>query len=218
MIHLCASNASLQLPKSLEDLCRNVYSYFNVSSLRSKDFQRFQDFFYIEKHQFLKAGQTRWLSMKMCVERIIEQYDVLKLFFHGTAIEDPTHTHDNILKSLNNKFTLAYLEFMAFNLGRLVSFNTLFQSEIPVLYMLKGELTTLLASLLSYFMELSFVRETCPMHIDVNDKEHYVPLNQVYIGLQATDTISGIAGDILRDHPDIQLFYTHCRNFLIENV
>ena len=56
------------------------------------------------------------------------------------------------------------------------------------------------------------------MHIDVNDKEHYVPLNQVYIGLQATDTISGIADDIGRDHPDIQLFYTHCRNFLIETV
>ena len=107
---------------------------------------------------------------------------------------------------------------MAFNLGRLVSFHTFFHSEIPVLYMLKGELTTMLASLLSNFMELLLIQETCPMHIDVNYKEHYVPLNQVYVGLRATDTIKGIADDVGRDHPDIQLFYTHCRNFLIETV
>ena len=106
---------------------------------------------------------------------------------------------------------------MAFNLGRLVSFNTLFPSEIPILYLRKGQLTTLLASLLSDFMELSFVRETCPMlYIDVNDKEHYVPLNKVNVGLRKTDTINDIADYIGRDNPDIQLSYTHCRNFIIE--
>ena len=38
---------------------------------------------------------------------------------------------------------------MAFNLDRFVSFNTLFQSDIPLLYMLKSEVNTLLISLLS---------------------------------------------------------------------
>jgi hypothetical protein len=154
LIHLCASHASLQLPKSLEDLCRNISSYFHLSPLRTKNFQQFQEFFDIEKHQMLKTGQTRWLSMKMCVDRVIEQYEALKLYFTGAAIEDPTRTNDSIVKSLNNKFTLAYLEFMSFNLGRFVSFNTLFQSGIPVLYLLNGELNTLLTSLLSDFMKV----------------------------------------------------------------
>lgn len=95
--------------------------------------------------------------MKMCVYRIIEQYDALKLFFTGAAIEDPTHTIDSIPKSLYNTFTLAYLQVMAFNLGRFTSFNTLFQSEIPVPYLLKRELKTLLISLLSDFMKVSKV-------------------------------------------------------------
>lgn len=159
MIHLCASHACLQLPKSLEDLCQNICTYFNVSPLRSKAFKEFQVFFDIPEQQFLKPGQTRWLSMKLCVDRIIEQYEPLKLYFTGAAVEDPTHTNDTILKSLNNKFTLAYLEFMAFNLGRFVSFNTLFQSDIPLLYMLKSEVNTLLISLLSDFMEITFVRQ-----------------------------------------------------------
>ena len=92
--------------------------------------------------------------MKMCVDRVIEQYEALKLYFTGAAIEDPMHTNDSIMKSLNNKFTLAYLEFMAFNLGRFVSFNTLFQSGIPVLYLLNSELKMLLTSLLSDFMKV----------------------------------------------------------------
>lgn len=218
MIHLCASHASLQLPKSLEDLCRNISTYFHVSPLRSKEFHKFQEFFDIPEHQFLKPGQTRWLSMKLCVDRIIEQYEPLKLYFTGAAIEDPTHTNDTILKSLNNKFTLAYLEFMAFNLGRFASFNTLFQSDIPLLYMLKSEVNTLLLSLLSDFMETSFVRQCNPWKIDVNDETHHVPLNKVYLGVAATDTIHSIKDVMGNDHPDVKLFYTHCRNFLIESV
>ncbi|XP_028402033.1 uncharacterized protein LOC114524975 [Dendronephthya gigantea] len=218
MIHLCASHASVQLPKSIEDLCRNISSYFHLSPLRTKNFQEFQEFFDLEKHQLLKPGQTRWLSMKMCVDRIIEQYDALKLYFTGAAVEDPTHTNDSILKSLNNKFTLAYLEFMAFNLGRFTSFNTLFQSGIPVLYLLKSELKTLLTSILSDFMEVSYVRKNDPWHIDVNDQKHYVSLNKVYVGPCAIDTIRTIEDGIGKDHPDVQLFFTHCRNFQIESV
>ena len=76
----------------------------------------------------LTAGQTRWLSIKMCVGRFIEQYAALKLYFTGASIEDLTYTTNSIKKSLNN--ALAYLEFIAFNHGRFVSFNTLFQSGI----------------------------------------------------------------------------------------
>ena len=218
MIHLCASHACLQLPKSLEDLCRNICTYFNVSPLRSKAFKEFQVFFDIPEHQFLKPGQTRWLSMKLCVHRIIEQYKPLKLYFTGAAVEDPTHTNDTILESLNNKFTLAYLQFMAFNLGRFVSFNTLFQSDIPLLYMLKREVNTLLISLLSDFMKISFVRQSNPWQIDINDETHYIPLDKVYLGLAATDAIHCIKDALGNDHPDVKLFYTHCRNFLIESV
>ena len=39
MIHLCASDACLKMSTTLEDLCRNVYSHFNRSSLRQKDYR-----------------------------------------------------------------------------------------------------------------------------------------------------------------------------------
>ena len=69
--------------------------------------------------------------MKLCVKRILETYNALKLYFTTVTFEDPMHTNDAILASLNNKFTEAYLEFMDFNLGRFVSLTLLFQSEMP---------------------------------------------------------------------------------------
>ena len=73
-IHLCASHTGKQLPKSLEDLCRNIYAHFNTSSQRADALQEFQEVFETDKHKILQASQTRGLSMKQCVYRIIEQY------------------------------------------------------------------------------------------------------------------------------------------------
>ena len=56
------------------------------------------------------------------------------------------------------------------------------------------------------------------MLIDINDQEHCVPLNHVYVGPCATDTMQTIKDGLGVDHPGIQLVFTHCRNFQIEAV
>ena len=44
LIHLCASHACLKLPKSLEDLCRNIHTHFSLSSKRQDSLKEFQNF------------------------------------------------------------------------------------------------------------------------------------------------------------------------------
>ena len=66
---------------------------------------------------------------------------------------------------------------MDYNLGRFVSFNLLFQSEMPKLQL---------------------------------------PLSQVYVGVLASDTMHSIKAEVGRDNPDIPLFFSQCRKFLIE--
>ena len=70
-----------------------------MSAQRTEAFGEFQDFLQTGKHRILRPGQTRWLSMKMCVSRILEQCESLKLYFTGVVFEDPAHTNDAILKS-----------------------------------------------------------------------------------------------------------------------
>ena len=104
LIHLVSSYAALKLPKGLEDLVRDIY----------------------KPRKLLSPRQTRWLSLEACVNRILEQYLALEHYFVLVANENPTHSNDRILKSLQNKFTLAYLEFLSHQLQRFNAFNRLF--------------------------------------------------------------------------------------------
>ncbi|KAJ8917902.1 hypothetical protein NQ315_002594 [Exocentrus adspersus] len=131
MIHLAASKACKILPRSVEDLLRNVGSHFNRSSGRTERFKEFQEFFNTEIHKILLPAMTRWLSMKQCVDRILEQYDPLEAYFREEVFRDPSKTTEEILDTFSNKFTRMYLEFMSYILGLLTEFNKLFQFEVP---------------------------------------------------------------------------------------
>lgn len=90
MIHLAASKACLKLPKHVEDLLRNVGSHFSRSYGRQVAFQEFQEFFHVKIHKILSHSVTRWLSVKQCVDRILEQYEPLKAYFTEIVFEDPS--------------------------------------------------------------------------------------------------------------------------------
>ncbi|GBP45172.1 Zinc finger protein 862 [Eumeta japonica] len=79
--HLCASEACKQLPESVEQLARDIYNFFKHSDKRQFDFRNFQSFAAVEPHKILKPSQTRWLSLLSVVERILEQWEALRLFF-----------------------------------------------------------------------------------------------------------------------------------------
>ena len=56
----------------------------------------------VEPHELLSPAQTRWLSLQECVNRLLEQFEALTRYFTLTANEDPTHSNDRILASLQN--------------------------------------------------------------------------------------------------------------------
>ena len=156
--------------------------------------------------------------MKLCVKRILEQYIALKLYFTEVTLDDPTHTNDAILSSLHNKFTEAYLEFMDFNLGRFVSFNLLFQSEMPQLYQLKAEGEKLIKALCLDFIEVAYVRSMEAFKVDPSRKDKQLPLSQVYLSILATNTMHTIKAERGDKDPGIPLIYSQCKEFLIEAV
>lgn len=57
LIHLCSSYASKTLPKSVEDLCRNIFSHFSLSSKRSESFREFQQFVELKELKILRPGK-----------------------------------------------------------------------------------------------------------------------------------------------------------------
>ena len=144
-----ASYAASKLPKSVKDLCRDVYAHFHRSSYRQDVYKKFQAFFDTEPLKLLSPAQTRWLSLQECMNHILEQFIALKNYFIVTANEDLLHTNDRILAPLQNPFFQAYLGFLSFQLERFNAFNRLFQSERPLLHNLKIEVEGLLKAITS---------------------------------------------------------------------
>ena len=140
----------------------------------------------------------------------------MKNYFVLTANDDPSHTDDRILASLQNHFTQAYLEFLSYQLERLNDFNRLFQSEQPLLHNLKHEIEGLVKSIASDFIDLGIVKTTQVKDLDPSYLTKHVPLQQTYVGIAATSTIHSIK-DKAKDE-DINKFFIDCKNFLIESI
>lgn len=133
-LHLAASKACLKLPRSLEDLLRNLGSHFSRSFCRQMRFKEFQEFFQVDIHKILSPANTRWLSLKAWVDRVLEQFVPLREYLRELTFEDPSWTTEEMLSTMNNKFMEIYLEFMSYTLGLFTSVNLMFQSELPLLY------------------------------------------------------------------------------------
>ncbi|XP_031328947.1 uncharacterized protein LOC116170670 [Photinus pyralis] len=219
MIHLSASKACLKLPRSVEDLLRNLGSHFNRSHLRQERFREFQEFFKTDIHKILSHATTRWLSMKQCTDRVLEQYDPLKAYLRELTFTDPSISNDDMLKTIENHFTKIYLEFMSYTLELLNGFNLMFQSEAPLLHKLKPQVESLLKSLCSNFIDVKYIRKQgSVLKLNHTDPTNFVPLDQLYLGIQASESIQNLKNDPNVAREDIERFFKSCLNFYIEVV
>ena len=169
----------------------------------------------LKPHKLLGIGQTRWLSLESCVSRVLEQWDALRLYFTGVVAEkkDPYYTTDSILDGLSNKYLKAQLEFLSMQLHRLNEFNTLLQSEDPVLHLLRDELHKLLKNILSGFVKMDVVRTCDPFTLPIDNPEYNVDDDQIYLGILATATLSECA-----DLQAVRTVKKACREFMVELV
>jgi hypothetical protein len=136
---LAVSYACKVLPRQIEDLVKDVHNYFSQSSKRQKEFSEFQIFSQTEQHKLLKLYDIRWLCLRSCVARILEQWTALKLYFSSQYLVDRIMASERCYNSLNDKLCKAYLLFLNFVLPLTNKFNELFQAQYAVLHRLWRE-------------------------------------------------------------------------------
>ncbi|KAG0422384.1 hypothetical protein HPB47_001785 [Ixodes persulcatus] len=80
-LHIAASKAALKLPRNAEDLLRNLCK-------RQAQLAELQEYLHKEKNKILRSSETRWLVLHQCVERVLREWETLKLLFLQAATED----------------------------------------------------------------------------------------------------------------------------------
>ncbi len=63
-MNLCASKATSELPNYLEQIAKDIYSYFSNSPKRVVKYKKIQCFTNINNHKILRLSDTRWLSLE----------------------------------------------------------------------------------------------------------------------------------------------------------
>lgn len=218
LIHLVASKACLKLPRSVEDLLRNLGSHFSRSYHRQQKLIEFQQFFTVEIHKILTSSTTRWLSVTACVDRVLEQYTALNAYLRQTVFDDPSKTTEEMLNTMNSKFTEIYLEFMSYVLGLFTDFNTVFQAESPLLYKVKPEIQRLLKTLTSNYIQVHVVRSQDIFDLDHKNSNNFIAKEEIYLGIQAHESLVKLKNDPEVPKQELALFYETCQNFYVEAV
>ena len=209
-LHLCASEACKNLPQECEDLARNIYAYFKHSSKRQAQLQEYQEFFETNPHKILRPSQTRWLSLKEVVDRILEQWQPLIAFFTMEAFQNNIKA-DQILFQLKDPSLKVYFEFMSYFLPKFTNTNKLFQSDKVVVNALDSRMTDLYRQLLMAYMDNARIRGRELKDIDPSDERMFSPLENIYLGVNVNNAF----GILIKDKREICNVKQRCRSFLI---
>ncbi len=209
---LCASYACLKLPRSLEDLARDIYNYFHCSPKRMGDFEEFQKFLQVKPHKLLHPSQTRWLSLEMVVARLLEQNEALKLYFTNAVLGDRLIASETILNRLRNPMTKLYLLFLEYVLPFFNKLNKQMQAESTQVHVLYSSVSSTLKTILGCYMEPGYLNKTQLTEIKYRDPGKFLPLDKVYLGLKLSLELRNST----YEKEELQKFRLSCLNFYIE--
>lgn len=210
--HLCASYACHKLPRFVEDVTRDIYNYFGSSPKKQIELQDFQKFCNVKIHKILHPSQTRWLSVHMVVSRILEQYNVLKLFFTDAVANRDILAAENILAKLNDAVTKMFLQFLDFILPIFNNLNKEMQSEAPKLHELYKNVCNALHTLYDCFLKREYISNTPIENIDFRNPRNYLEIENCYFGASVNVTIAeqNVSGE------QLHLFRLRCIEFYVE--
>jgi len=178
-LHLCASEACKQLPRKTEDLARDIHNFMKSSSKSQAQIAQFQKFLDLDVHKILHPSQTRWLSLIAVVERIVEQWDALRLFFDDKWLSEHLRAAEHIHLGLNDCYLKAYFLFLLWILPKFTEMNEYFQSSKVVVIYLHKKMSTAFKDLLLIYMTRDYVCKTELGDINPLEKNHFLPLKQV---------------------------------------
>lgn len=156
-LHLAAKGACRCLPKACEDLARNIFSFFNHSSKRVAQFAEFQEFLQVSQHKMLLLALTRWLCLRENVDRILEQWEPLRLYLTQHRFEDNTIATENLYSWLSCPIMKAYYLFMAWVLPKVTNMNAYFQSSKVIVTNLHEKMSEGYRELLQSFMKPTYL-------------------------------------------------------------
>lgn len=180
----------------VEEFDIDIYYWFDKSTNRKGEYDQFCEFCDAPYRKVLKHLAVRWLSLELTIERILKQFQPLKLYF-TTSTTKKNYKIPRFVR-LNKLFSDPLLElhlmFFQSTFPTSTNFNKFFQYEHPIVHCFYPTLK-FLRNLLSEFIQTSFV-EHCTNETEFNDFENYILSDKdIFIGFATKQKLRSLERD-----------------------
>ena len=206
LLCVCVKSAIKTLLLKVDDLMVDVFYHFRNSVKRVTTLQEYATFCDSEYKTVLKHSETRWLSLRRAVVRMLDIWDCLCSYFRSHADVDKPGKVKSICQILNHPLTKPWLCFLGNILPIFDKFSIFFQtSSAATIHKVHGETVRLLKMVLSFFIspEVFRVFGGDLSTVDYMDSSNHLPDNEVFIG---DDTLALLLS-IQEEGESVQSFY-----------
>jgi len=146
------------------------------------------------------------------LERIIEQWEALRLFFTDRWLLERLQATEQIFQELNNPVTKLYFFFLEWILPKFIDFNRFFQTNAAVVIELHDKIVNLYQEILLCYMNRNYIMKTALADINPCKEEEFIPYSQMYLGIKVLQIIND--PNIVIQKKDKDEFFWRCREFL----
>jgi len=186
-IQLCSSHALKVMPRNVEFLLSETYKWFSQSTIRQHKYRDIYSCINVgeEPLKILKMSDTRWLSISPCVQRILDQYDELKLHFQLAKDQDRNYTAELLFQMYIAPENKLYLVFLRPILNELNTVNKMFEHDRASPVKLLAELLSLYRNIMDRVMRPAAVNSwSTLLAFDINDQSNHLPVAAVNFGTE----------------------------------
>lgn len=133
------------------------------------------------------------------VDRLLEQWDALKLFFTDKWISDKLLSSETIYNQLSDPFTKGYFYFLQWILPKFTTLNQYFQTDNIVLNTLHKKMEITFKDILLTYMRRDYILQTPLSEIDPLCNSQTMSNSEIYFGVKI---MNHIILDCIKARPD----------------
>lgn len=145
----------------------------------------------------------------MVVERILEQWNPLQLYFVREWVQHRLIASECIVTQLNDCSTKLFYQFLQWVLPKFVKLNEYFQSERVIIAHVYDVVCDTYKDILLSYLQPNYVHKTELHNIDPNNISQFIDMKHLYFGIRVMQNIDKL-NQKQRDD-----FCIRCRQFLI---
>lgn len=192
-LQICLNKAFRLLPRNLNFMIAETYTWFLHSSVRQQKYKNIYENICLGDPvlKILQLPDTAWLSVAPCLNKVLDNYDELKLYFQLAQSQENSYTAEILFHMFDDPVNKLYLSFLQPIINEFSRVYKQIELESGGSHRLAKEFMSLYKRLLQVIVKPDvFPSQTSMLDIDIGDAENQLGIASVDFGAKFSMVLS----------------------------